>query len=94
MKWNIDRKHHTFVIVFDSVEEAEMMMKNFSNNWDSDCDGLRYRLDLESVFVCGTMFCVYAEPWSETAIQWDDKEYGINQFEEFLRKCATGDCKS
>ena len=94
MKWNIDRKHHTFVIEFNTVEEAETMMKNFSNNWDSDRDGLRYRLDLESVFVCGTMFCVYVEPWSETALPWDDKEYGINQFEEFLRKCATGDCKS
>lgn len=94
MKWNIDRKHHTFVIDFDSKEETETMMKNFSNNWDSDRDGLRYRLDLESVFVCGTMFCVYVEPWSETAIPWDDKEYGINQFEEFLRKCATGDCES
>lgn len=94
MKWNIDRKHHTFVIDFDSKEEAETMMKNFSNNWDSDRDGLRYRLDLESVFVCNTMFCVYVEPWSETAIPWDNKEYGINQFEEFLRKCATGDCES
>lgn len=94
MKWNIDRKHHTFVIVFDTVEEAETMMKNFSENWDSDRGGLYYRLDLESVFVCGTMFCVYVEPWSKTAIPWDDKDYGINQFEEFLKKCATGDCKS
>ncbi len=94
MKWNIDRKHHTFVIDFDSKEEAETMMKNFSELWDSDRDGLRYRLDLESVFVCGTMFCVYVEPWSNTAIPWDNKEYGINQFEEFLRKCATGDCES
>ena len=94
MNWNIDCKHHTFVIEFDTVEEAKTMMKNFSNNWDSDRDGLRYRLDLESVFVCNTMFCVYVEPWSNTAIPWDNKEYGINQFEEFLRKCATGDCES
>ena len=94
MNWNIDCKHHTFIIEFDTVEEAKTMMKNFSNNWDSDRDGLRYRLDLESVFVCNTMFCVYVEPWSNTAIPWDNKEYGINQFEEFLRKCATGDCES
>jgi hypothetical protein len=94
MNWNIDCKHHTFIIEFDTVEEAKTMMKNFSNNWDSDRDGLRYRLDLESVFVCNTMFCVYVEPWSNTAIPWDNKEYGINQFEKFLRKCATGDCES
>lgn len=94
MKWNFDSKHHTFVIEFDSKEEAETMMKNFSELWDSDRDGLHYRLDLESVFVCGTMFCVYVEPWSKAAIPWDDKEFGVNQFEQFLRKCATGDCKS
>ena len=72
MEWNVDYNHNTIVVDFEddlfAEEKAEKLLKRFCDSWNSETDGLVYRLDLMSVFVCKNKFCVFIVPWKNGGI--------------------------
>ena len=72
MNWTLDYKRNTIVVDFGeslfAEEKAEKLSKRFYDTWNDETSGRIYRLDLTSVFVCRSKFCVAIDPWKNGGI--------------------------